>query len=318
MKTILPWMLTTVAATLVLATPLKTYAGSPVSKTWVDEDGLEWEEEVPEVIQADDQKGIDVNIDDASQFDSDLPDEEEQAPRAARSSARGKLLKKRVDQLIADSCREIQKKTRILREERITKTTQYYTPVFTAGPNGALQEKDRRACINVEGSCLVGNYLYNWSGQGNPWGKRYVRSEVPFKFGKGSGQSYYNTTNSLDPCRTVAADTSVYPTGTVVYIPTMTGKLCPQNGRPVDGCFVVGDIGGAIKGRGRFDLFIGECTSYDKRTNSCNDSLMEHFVAKKGDLFYVIGRHNMLAKTLREEADLHINNDWLSGLFPQF
>jgi 3D (Asp-Asp-Asp) domain-containing protein len=211
---------------------------------------------------------------------------------------------------LTETCKKIVAKSLNLENEKIVRTTGYYTPLFKPGSNGGLQKSDRYSCINMEGSCIVGSYLYNWSSKSEPWGKRYLRNEILFKFGKGSGESYYNTTNALDPCRTVAADPQHYPSGTVLYMPSMRGKICPQTGKSIDGCFIVGDVGSAIKGKGRFDFFTGECTDYNKGNNSCRDSANSDFHAPKETLFYVIGRHNILAKELREETDLFIRSDW--------
>ena len=96
----------------------------------------------------------------------------------------------------------------------------------------------------------------------------------------------------------------------------MRGKLCPQSGKAVDGCFIVGDVGGAIKGAGRFDFFTGECADYNKNSNTCADALNDQFAVGKGTDFYVIGRHHALAKELREETDRFINSDWDRDSFP--
>lgn len=273
------------------------------ARTWTDANGLIWEDEVEEIIEPDDHLGVPINFDDESQFDDDFV-------LAAPNRAPKPLKKKIVDPYESKACAEIKEKIDLFPQEPITRTTQYFTPVFRPGRNGGLQKKDRRDCINIEGSCIVGNYLYTWAEKKKPWGQRFVRSKIPFKFGKGSGKSYYNKHNALDPCRTIAADTSIYPVGTVIYIPSMEGKICPQNGHPVDGCFIVGDVGEAIQGQGRFDLFTGECLNYNKNNHTCSDSFHSAFTATKDDTFYVIGRHNILAKNLREEADLHISNDW--------
>jgi 3D (Asp-Asp-Asp) domain-containing protein len=215
-----------------------------------------------------------------------------------------------VDQFNTEACKAIIAAKDHFPKEQISKTTQYFIPLFTPGKSGGLQLADRTACIRVEGSCVVNTWLYNWLDRYSPWGKRYVRAEVPFKFGKGSGKSIYNTTNALDPCRTVAADLSQYPTGSIIYIPSMAGKLCPQTGQAIDGCFVVGDMGGAILGKGRFDLFTGECANYKKSNNTCAETLNQQFQTVKGAEFYFIGRQYNLAKALREEADAHILRDW--------
>lgn len=61
----------------------------------------------------------------------------------------------------------------------------------------------------------------------------------------------------LDPFYSVAADTSIYPLGTVVYIPSVRGTAIPD-GSVHDGYFIVRDSGGNIDGRGRFDFFTGD------------------------------------------------------------
>ncbi|MES2802850.1 MAG: 3D domain-containing protein [Bdellovibrionota bacterium] len=61
----------------------------------------------------------------------------------------------------------------------------------------------------------------------------------------------------LDPFYSVAADTSIHPLGTVIYIPAVRGTAIPD-GSTHDGYFVVRDSGGNIDGRGRFDFFTGD------------------------------------------------------------
>jgi 3D (Asp-Asp-Asp) domain-containing protein len=274
---------------------------SALAQVSTDPNELPTESDIPETIIPDDEKGIDTNVDDDSQFDPDLADQKQTSVA---------LSKKPVDQLSTKACQDIIAVKDNFPKEQITKATQYFIPLFAPGDSGSLQRQDRTACIKIEGSCVVNNWLYNWLDKYNPWGKRYLRAEVPFKFGKGNGKTVYNTTNALDPCRTVAADPNYYTQGTVIYIPSMAGGICPQSGKPIDGCFVVGDVGGAIRGKGRFDLFTGECANYNKSNNTCADPLNNQFQVIKGAEFYVIGRNYVLAKTLREEADKHILNDW--------
>jgi len=143
-----------------------------------------------------------------------------------------------------------------------------------------------------------------------PKGERYARSDALFKLGKGSGKSQYNTTNALDPCRTLAADKRHYPIGTVVYIPSMKQKRCPQTGKVVDGCFIVGDVGSKITGANRFDIFTGECSNYSKVSNTCRDSHSSEFIAPQGTTYYVINRDSNIAKALRQETDRFILGNW--------
>lgn len=62
--------------------------------------------------------------------------------------------------------------------------------------------------------------------------------------------------NCLDPFYTIAADNSIYPVKTVIYIEKVRGLKLPD-GEAHTGYFVVRDSGGAIKGRDRFDFFTG-------------------------------------------------------------
>jgi 3D (Asp-Asp-Asp) domain-containing protein len=208
----------------------------------------------------------------------------------------------------APSCQQIVANPTGFTVQQTTRTTQYFTPLFRPGPDGGLRPQDRHNCINVEGSCIVGNYLYNTGG--GPWGTRYDLNTVKFVFGKGSGAGQYNTTNALFPCRTLAADRNHYRTGTVIYVPDFRNKICPQNGMPVDGCFIVGDVGSAIQGQGRFDLFTGECAAYSGSTNTCGDPNNAAFNVPVGTRFHVVPRDAPLATALRAEVDAFINNGW--------
>lgn len=61
----------------------------------------------------------------------------------------------------------------------------------------------------------------------------------------------------LDPFYSVAADTAIYPLGTVVFIRSVVGTRLPD-GSTHDGYFIVRDSGGNINGKGRFDFFTGD------------------------------------------------------------
>lgn len=267
-------------------------------------DPIQWEDEQAEII-LEETAGVAVNVDDPNQFDEDLATED-----------RKLIDKSPIDQNLTETCEKIRANREQFPAKTISKATQYFTPMFEPGANGRLQKKDRRSCINIEGSCIVKEFLYNWSSKSEPWGKLFTRREVPFKFGKGSGKSYYNKTNALDPCRTLAADPKVYPTGTVIYMPGMRNKICPQSGQAVDGCFIVSDVGSAINGQGRFDVFTGECAKYNSSNSTCADSSNSSFIPAAGSTFYVVGRHSIFAKELREEVDLFINSNWRTDTFP--
>ncbi|HEY8078577.1 MAG TPA: 3D domain-containing protein, partial [Labilithrix sp.] len=64
-----------------------------------------------------------------------------------------------------------------------------------------------------------------------------------FPYGRGA------TGRPITPLRTVAADTSVLPMGSVLYIPELDGD-------GLDGCFVVEDRGSRVKGE-HVDIFTG-------------------------------------------------------------
>jgi 3D (Asp-Asp-Asp) domain-containing protein len=60
----------------------------------------------------------------------------------------------------------------------------------------------------------------------------------------------------ISPMRTIAADTSVLPMGTVVYLPELDGALRGDSSDALDGCFVVEDRGLRVKGE-HVDIFTG-------------------------------------------------------------
>ena len=70
---------------------------------------------------------------------------------------------------------------------------------------------------------------------------------------EGSG----NRMNPITSYRTVAADQSIHPYGSRVLIPGVVGYKTPD-GQVLDGYFWVGDVGKAIKGKFRFDVFVGD------------------------------------------------------------
>lgn len=226
--------------------------------------------------------------------------------------------KRTISQFLAPAADEIAAHATDFKSEPNLHITQYYTPLFSPGPDGKLRAENRADCLNVEGACLVGGLLYSYPNT------IQNRRDVVYKFGKGNGANIYNTTNALDPCRTLAADSvdipskgpgkkphkAIYPIGTVIFIPEMKNTICPQSGKPIDGAFIVGDEGKAIIGEGRFDVFVGECSQYIHRTNSCNDRAIARFSVPDGTPFYVIPRDNPLAKRLREQTDAFIKRDW--------
>jgi 3D (Asp-Asp-Asp) domain-containing protein len=211
------------------------------------------------------------------------------------AQAQDALRKRPLPPLVSPTCQQIEAGAGSFAEERTSKTTQYFTPIFQPGPDGGLRDQDRDNCLKMEGSCIVGRFLYN---AGGPNGTRSELDKIKFIFGKGNGVSDFNKTNALFPYRALAADIRHYRVGTVIYIPSFKNKVCPQNGQPVDGCFIVGDVGAAIKGKGRFDLFTGECAAYDGRRHVCRDAENAAFNVPVGTKFHTIPRAAALAGAL--------------------
>ena len=75
-----------------------------------------------------------------------------------------------------------------------------------------------------------------------------------------------NRDNMLFPWVHVAADQSIYRYGSRVYCKEADGKLTPD-GKVHDGFFWIADTGGRIKGKLRFDLFVGRSNIYLEMMN---------------------------------------------------
>lgn len=74
----------------------------------------------------------------------------------------------------------------------------------------------------------------------------------------------------LFPYISIAADLSRYRAGDIISMPSLRGQVVRlANGVEVEhpGYFIVADTGGAIKGKGRFDMFTGIMNQHD-RVNS--------------------------------------------------
>lgn len=231
------------------------------------------------------------------------------APQASLPQARSQddIPKRAFPALNAAACGQIAANAASFHAEKTTRTTQYFTPLFRPGPDGGLRVEDRKNCLEMEGACIVGNFLYNAGGAN---GQRFDRDKVKFIFGQGTGVNDFNKTNALIPCRTLAADKDQYKVGTVIYIQSFEGKVCPQNGEPVDGCFIVGDVGSAIKGKGRFDIFTGECARYDGDRHVCRDPANAAFNVPVNTEFRIVPREAEAASAFRKEVDAFIDNGW--------
>jgi 3D (Asp-Asp-Asp) domain-containing protein len=129
------------------------------------------------------------------------------------------------------------------------------------GVEGTIQAKDSTGTLRT----------YNYAGRG----KEIQVDCAPF-FNKGTlinaaaiGRTRYVYATGpfgdgvkgliLVPFRTIATDTNMFPTGSIVYIPSARGielELPDGSRAKHDGYFVAGDIGGAIKGN-HIDVFTG-------------------------------------------------------------
>jgi 3D (Asp-Asp-Asp) domain-containing protein len=74
--------------------------------------------------------------------------------------------------------------------------------------------------------------------------------KATFPWGRGAAGT------PIRPLRTIAADTTVLPMGTVVYLPELDGAPRDETGEALDGCFVVEDRGLRVKGE-HIDIFTG-------------------------------------------------------------
>lgn len=126
-----------------------------------------------------------------------------------------------------------------------------------------LCNKVYRGC-RMQGSCYI-NYngqktMINYHKKVSDGLTQFMlvdRSECKHGMGDSSDGRQTFKTMCLDPFYSVAADTSIYPLGTVIYIQAVRGTALPD-GSTHDGYFVVRDSGGNIDGQGRFDFFTGD------------------------------------------------------------
>ena len=159
--------------------------------------------------------------------------------------------------------------------------TVYYLPVYGEKRNCS---KDQLSAVRDEQekvlTQLCKEEIYNCAMQGSCFYlgkegvrlfayKKMVKIEVPetkktivqprFRLNKSftmcpQGMGAHNV--CLDPYRSIAADPKFHKIGDVVYIPILKNQKLPD-GEIHDGYMIVRDTGGAIKGEGRFDFFIG-------------------------------------------------------------
>ncbi|WP_413560653.1 3D domain-containing protein [Bdellovibrio sp. HCB209] len=77
------------------------------------------------------------------------------------------------------------------------------------------------------------------------------------------------------PYISIAADPSHYKMGTIIYMPSMRGKMIQlPNGtkKPHPGYFLIEDTGGAIDGKNRFDFFTGDIRPENPKNSFGSDA----------------------------------------------
>ena len=97
-------------------------------------------------------------------------------------------------------------------------------------------------------------------------GKRYITNIVKVGLWQDLPDGWEGMGNRLNPLvtyRTVAADQKIHRYGSRIFAPILVGYTPPGFEEPHDGFLWVADTGGGIKGRLRFDLFVGKQEVYE-------------------------------------------------------
>ena len=221
---------------------------------------------------------------------------DDRLPATAENVENGRTV---IDGHVIAQCESVTQRLAEFRRGSTAQVTYYITPLYPdvsrANIYGGRWPSRHARCYNLEGSCITnnefGNILHNYPDY------QFNRDEITCRYGFGNaGVTNGRGDLCLDPCRTIAADQRFHPRGTVVYIPEMRGRTCPQSGRPMDGCFVVGDVGSAIRGQGRFDMFAGECVNFSGGV--CRDSHMDSFHLSRGTTYYEVPPSHPLARSV--------------------
>ena len=118
------------------------------------------------------------------------------------------------------------------------------------------------AAARIEGTAKLANGTVLNYASGSGTGIKWKVTNTPY--GEGSKG------NALVPYRTVAADPSYYSFGQKVYIRELDGMNLPD-GTTHNGFVTVGDVGSAIKGPGRFDIFTGAGKNSGGNVNSLSN-----------------------------------------------
>jgi 3D (Asp-Asp-Asp) domain-containing protein len=134
-------------------------------------------------------------------------------------------------------------------------TSKYLKTIYNVQGKALMKlcTKDYNTCT-MEGQCIIKTntreILLNYNSTKGGIVRFDMQQEPICKFGYGLRAS------CLDPYYTVAADQRYWKPGDVIYIPKVRDMMLP-NGERHNGYFVVRDKGHAIKGRNRFDFFVG-------------------------------------------------------------
>lgn len=141
-----------------------------------------------------------------------------------------------------------------------TKTvTHYYVPL--------LERYDDFTCDQMEGTCI---YKKN----GVEWLHNFGYADQKLSQAR-CKNGYGNSSNCLNPCRTIAASMTHHRWGEIVFIKALVGKKCGmrRDGTEMihDGFVMVGDTGAPshFNAPGRFDFFWGRCKN--KSNGVCHE-----------------------------------------------
>jgi len=158
-----------------------------------------------------------------------------------------------------------------------SRVTHYFTP--------SINKYSRYLCSVMEGSCVVTengrSTLHNYGIK--PQSLQSVKNNCVHGYGNRTSPKG-QISPCLDPCYTVAADFSEgFKFGQVLYFPKLAGRRC-GDGSIHNGCVIVKDVGSAIQGANRFDLFLGRCKDF--KNGVCNERKGRLNVQMDGSPYY--------------------------------
>lgn len=207
-----------------------------------------------------------------SQVESQAAPKEEVKPKP---SERPKVVPQPVPQAACEKFRKEILKTG--RAGYASRVTHYFTP--------SISKYSRYLCSVMEGSCVVTengrSTLHNHGIKPQPL--QSVKNNCLHGYGNRTSPKG-QISPCLDPCYTVAADFSEgFKFGQVLYFPKLAGRRC-GDGSIHNGCVIVKDVGSAIQGANRFDLFLGRCKDF--KNGVCKERKGRLNVQMDGSPFY--------------------------------